>query len=108
MLIMSPNLYPEIAEKSVSIKKLSISIENESLRLVLFYSAGDQNSYCVVFENVSQLKLSDISFPFQICGFEIQDLSSRGYQKENRYFVNDYEDGKMSFYCEDYGIIGKD
>ena len=38
--------------------------------------------FFIVFENVSKLKMSDISYPFQICGFEILDYSSRGYQKD--------------------------
>ena len=56
-------------------------------------------------ENVSKLKMSDISYPFQICGFEILDYSSRGYQKDSRFFVNDYEDGKLSFFCENFEIF---
>ena len=49
--------------------------------------------------------MSDISYPFQICGFEILDYSSRGYQKDSRFFVNDYEDGKLSFFCENFEIF---
>ena len=58
-----------------------------------------------MFENVSKLRMADISYPFRICGFEILDYSSRGYQKDLRFFVNDYEDGKLSFYCENFEIF---
>ena len=49
--------------------------------------------------------MSDISYPFQICGFEILDYSSHGYQKDSRFFVNGYEDGKLSFFCENFEIF---
>jgi hypothetical protein len=65
----------------------------------------DQNSYFIIFENISKLNLSEISYPFQICGFEILDYSSRGYQKDSRFFVNDYEDGALSFFCENFEIF---
>ena len=65
----------------------------------------DQNTYYIVFENVSKLELSEISYPFQISGFEILDYSSRGYQKDTRFFVNDYEDGTLSFFCENFEIF---
>ncbi|MBO7740097.1 MAG: hypothetical protein J6S34_01080 [Clostridia bacterium] len=105
---MSKKLYPKIEGKTINVKNLTISSANNTLCLYLLFTADDPNNYFIVFENVSQLKLSDISFPFQICGFEIQDHSSRGYQKEARFFINDYEDGKISFWCEDYGITGKE
>ena len=66
---------------------------------------NNENSYFIIFQNVSKIKLSEISYPFQICGFEILDYSSRGYQNDSRFFVNDYEDGKLSFYCEDFEIL---
>ncbi len=105
---MSKKFYSEIIGKTITVKDLTISSDNNTLCLYLFFTADTPNKYFIVFKNVSQLKLSDISFPFQICGFEIQDHSSRGYQKEARFFINDYEDGKISFWCEDYGITGKD
>jgi len=105
---MSKKLYSEITGKTITVKDLTISSANNTLCLHLLFTADDQNNYFIVFENVSQLKLSDISFPFQICGFEIQDHSPRGFQKESRFFVNDYEDGRISFWCEEYEIVGKD
>ena len=40
-----------------------------------------------------------------ICGFEILDYSSRGYKKDSRFFVNDYEEGKLSFFCENFEVF---
>ena len=65
-------------------------------------------SYFAVFENVSCINLSDMSYPFEIVGFEILDYTSRGYSKDTRFFVNDYENGQLSFYCEDFEIFSAD
>ena len=69
----------------------------------------DENgkAYFIIFGNVSKINMSDVSYPFQICGFEIADNSSRGYQSDCRFFVNDYEDGILSFYCESFDIISQ-
>ena len=102
---MSNNLFSKVDGKSIVIGDFQIKKQDEKLRIKMTCVSEDQNAYFIVFENVSMLKLLDISYPFQICGFEILDYSSRGYQKDSRFFVNDYEDGKLSFFCEKYEIF---
>ena len=102
---MSNNLFSKVDGKSIVIGDFQIEKQDEKLRIKMTCVSEDQNAYFIVFENVSMLKLLDISYPFQICGFEILDYSSRGYQKDSTFFVNDYEDGKLSFFCEKYEIF---
>ena len=102
---MSNNLFPEVDGKSIIICDFQIEHNEEKLYIKMSCISEDQNSYFIVFENISELKLSEISYPFQICGFEILDYSSRGYQKDSRFFVNDYEDGTLSFFCENFEIL---
>ena len=102
---MNNNIFSSINGKSIIVCDFLIEHNDENLDVKMSCASEDQNTYCIVFENVSKLKLSDISYPFQICGFEILDYSSRGYQKDSRFFVNDYEDGKLSFYCENFEIF---
>ena len=102
---MNNNLFTKIDGKSITMCHFEIVYDDESLCVKMTCISEDQNAYFIVFENVSKLKLSDISYPFQICGFEILDYSSRGYQKDVRFFVNDYEDGKLSFFCENFEIF---
>ncbi len=59
----------------------------------------------MVFHNVSCLNIQDFSKPYQICGFEILDNKEKGWEKSHRYTINDYEDGTMKFYCENFEII---
>ena len=102
---MNNNFFPEINGKSIIIGNFEIGHNDGILYIKITCISEDQNAYFIVFENVSKLQMSDISYPFQICGFEILDCSSRGYQKDSRFFVNDYEDGKLSFFCENFEIF---
>ena len=102
---MSNNLFSKVDGKSIVIDDFQIEKQDEKLHIKMTFISEDQNAYFVVFENISKLNLSEISHPFQICGFEILDYSSRGYQKDSRFLVNDYEDGKLSFFCENFEIF---
>ena len=102
---MNGNLFSKINGKSIIVRDFEIVQNDDLLCIRMTCVSEDQNGYFIVFENVSKLKMSDISYPFQICGFEILDYSSRGYQKDSRVFVNDYEDGKLSFFCENFEIF---
>ena len=102
---MSNNLFSKVDGKSIVTGDFQIEKQDEKLRIKMTCVSEDQNAYFIVFENISNLKLSEISYPFQVCGFEILDYSSRGYQKDSRFFVNDYEDGRISFSCEDFEIF---
>ena len=102
---MSNNLFSKVDGKAIVIDDFQIEKQDEKLHIKMTFNSEDQNAYFVVFENISKLNLSEISYPFQICGFEILDYSSRGYQKDCRFFVGDYEDGKLSFFCENFEIF---
>ena len=102
---MDHNLFSKINGKSMIVCDFEITRNDHSLGVKMSFISEDENAYFIVFENVSKLKLSDISYPFQICGFEILDFSSRGYQENSRFFANDYEDGKLSFFCENFEIF---
>ena len=102
---MNNNIFSEINGKSIIIGNFEIGHSDGTIYIKMTCISEDQNAYFVVFENISKLELSEISYPFQISGFEILDYSSRGYQKDCRFFVSDYEDGKLSFFCENFEIF---
>ena len=99
-------LFSKIDGKSVIIQDYRIEHCQGALAICMKCICEDRDTYSVVFENASGIKLLDISFPFQIGGLEIVDCSSRGYQKDKHYFINDFEDGQLSFYCEHIQILG--
>lgn len=41
----------------------------------------------------------------RLLGFRISDMKSDGFEKEMRYFVEDYEDDCIKFYCERYEML---
>ena len=102
---MDNNLFSKVNGKSILVCDFQVVYDDEALTIKMTCISENQNGYFIVFENISKLKMSDISYPFQICGFEILDYSSRGYQKDSRFFANDYEDGRLSFFCENFEIF---
>ena len=102
---MNHNLFSEFDGKSIIVSNFEIVHSEGTLHIKMTCTSEDQNTYFFVFENVSKVKISDIFYPFQICGFEIIDYTARGYQNDSRFFVNDYEDGKLSFFCEQFEIF---
>ena len=101
---MKHDLLPKLDGKAITVCNFEISHDDQTLSVKMTCISEDKNIYFVAFENVSNLQLSDIYYPFQISGFEIVDNSSRGYQKDMRFFVNDFEEGQISFYCESFEI----
>ena len=101
---MNKELFSKVNGKQITVYNLDIIDLNDALCAKLGFVTEDENVYMIVFENVSKIKLSDISYPFRICGFEIVDNGARGYQGDSRFFVNDYEDGRLSFFCESFEI----
>ncbi len=99
------NLISEIQGKSVFIQSFCVEYAENSLVAKMQLIGENKKSYYAVFQNASVIKLSHISYPFQISCFEIVDNASRGYQNDSRFFVNDYDDGDLSFYCEDFEIF---
>ena len=102
---MDQSLVSQIDGKSIAVHDFTIETAGEALTVRMSCADEEQNSYLILFRNVSKLKLSEISYPFTVCGFEILDYQARGYQKDSRFFVNDYEDGTLSFYCENFEIV---
>ena len=102
---MNESKLSEINGKSVLVDNLCVQCENGCLELQMRCVTDENKSLSIVFGNISKLNLSDISYPFQICGFEIKDYNSCGYGNDSRYFVNDFEDNIISFYCEKIEIL---
>lgn len=101
---MKCNLFSNINGKAIIVYDFVVTHNDDSLSVKMGCISEDENAYFIVFENVSKLKLSDMSYPFRICGFEILDYSSCGYQRDSRFFAYDYEEGKLSFFCESFEI----
>lgn len=92
-------MFDKICGKTVSVNSLHIDV-TDIVTVKMTYTVDEGEPFVAEFWNVSSLNIQDMSFPFEISALEIVDNSQRGYQKDKRYFVNDYEDGCLSFWCE--------
>ena len=97
-------LLSELNGQSVEFLELTLRRDEVgvSLQLTLLLNGEAVSLRC---ENVHDLKLDALSYPLQIAGFEIVDNSDKGWEANQRYTVCDYEDGKISFYCETIEIL---
>ncbi|GGE53691.1 hypothetical protein [Priestia taiwanensis] len=63
----------------------------------------------IKFSDVSSFDLTGFGNSFnQLVGFEISNLNNNGFEKNNKYLVEDYEDGSIKFYCASIEIVSLD
>ena len=99
-------MFNKICGKTVSVKSLYIDV-TDIVTVKMTYTADGSEPCVAEFRNVSSLSIKDMSFPFEISALEILDYTDRGYQRDKRFFVNDYEEGKISFFCKEVEIDKK-
>ena len=89
--------------RSVIIENILIDVSDDSLQMrIVFYVENEEIK--VLFHNVSRLSVCELSFPAVISGVEIVDNSNRGWESDARYYIHDYEDDKISFYCQSWNV----
>lgn len=59
----------------------------------------------VLFRNVSDFSIKNINREKQITGLEIIDNQKRGFQKETRYEIKDFEEDDIHLYCEEIILL---
>ena len=93
-----------IQGQEMKIINLNLSIDGYEATLTIKALVNKKN-VCVVFHNVSNLTIDELSMPFQITGFQILDNKNKGWDKSIRYTVLDFEQDNIRFYCECYEIV---
>lgn len=86
--------------KSIFVSEMQLSACGGSPELVLRFS-HENHKYGILFRNASRICLRDFSYPLQICDLEIIDNADAGYDRDSRYMVQDADDQKIRFYCEE-------
>ena len=89
----------EILGKTLEITQMNITREGSQAILFLNTKIETKN-ISLQFNNVSGLQINDLNMPFQICGFEVIDNKTMGWEKSKRYKIHDFEDDRISFFCE--------
>ena len=88
---------------NVIINSICVSNENEQTIIILQYQSNN-NYYVAKFHNSTKIEINIFSLPHSIDELMIEDNSIKGWQKDVRYSVSDYENLSISFYCENYDI----
>jgi hypothetical protein len=87
---------------------IEIDYENwdESCILLMELISEDNTvEITVKFIGVDALKLETTCAAGQISGLAIADNTTLGYEIENRYYVNDFEEESICFYCRDIQVM---
>ena len=85
------------------ITEILISEDDKKVNMVITLCVNDKDRI-LRFENVSSIKMSSFSYPMVIGSMEIVDHKDDGWSIEKRFEVKDYEEGSLSFFCENYTI----
>ena len=84
---------------------LEMTLKNKSNQLELSWKVCFNNTPSrITFCNVSCFQMGEVSSPLEIHGFEIINHSQEGWDKCVTYEIRDFEDSRVSFFCEDYEV----
>lgn len=89
------NIYPKIPDKN----------NNRDSYLEFYSSQNTTINARVLFRNVSDFSIKNINREKQITGLEIIDNQKRGFQKETRYEIKDFEEDDIHLYCEEIILL---
>lgn len=94
-------------EGRITIFSFRLSYEGDIWQIYI-KALYEGKTYDCVFINVSSLKMNMYEYDLVIEGFHIIDNLLRGWEKDKRYLVSDYESDTISFYCEDIEVSEQD
>lgn len=86
-------------------------LRNESIVVLgLRYNAnGSIYKLYIQFSNVTNMSIKNVGGMYnQLLGFEIMDKSKDGWEESQRFYINDYENGIISFSCARIEIVSID
>ena len=92
-----------IRGKSLFITKLSLYVDEETLQMLWEFICNDCRC-TAVFNNVSRINMINNSYPLQISDMKIVNNKENGWDRDSSYFVRDFEEQQISFYCESFKI----
>ncbi|MCH5316434.1 MAG: hypothetical protein J1E05_00535 [Eubacterium sp.] len=104
---MKSDILKDIQGQQIEILEFILNRVDYQLELSLKISCNNE-IHLLVFYNVSNINIEALSMPLQIEGFEILSNKNLGYDKSMNYKINDFEENKLSFYCEDFDVFNLD
>ena len=96
-------MFYQFRYQAICIYEIMVSSPNGTLHMWWNFTCNN-NRYTAIFRNVSRVNIRDWSYPLQICDLEVVDNTKVGWDASSNFFVRDYEEQKLSFYCEKIDI----
>ena len=90
-----------LQENNIEVAEMTILNTENKLNLLLKTCSGGALS-TMEFKNVSRINIKDLSLSLTLSGIEIIDHFEDGWDVGSRYEIRDYEDGRISFFCESF------
>ena len=100
---MFQNEFECIDGKAINILNMIFEFSDE-LNLTLICLV-DNKKKRIDFKNVSAVNIKDACCPLFIYGFEVIDNQTRGWEERTRYTIRDFENGAISFFCQEITIV---
>ena len=97
-----------INDAILRVDSISINTVDSEFTIVMGVHDKQNGNILITFGGVSSINIMyPLSPPMIIQGFEIIDNKQSGWENDKKFFVNDYEDGFLSFYCKnvEYTIL---
>ena len=88
----------DLLNKGVVIDRILIESQDEQTNILLKLFAQKNISLC--FRNASRFCINQCSLPMNVNGLEIVDNKQKGWGVDSRYWIHDYEENRIEFYCE--------
>lgn len=104
---MKSDVLKNIQGQQIEILEFILNRVDYQLELSLKISCNNKVNL-LMFYNVSDINMEDLSMPLQIAGFEILSNKNLGYDKAMSYRIHDFEEDRLHFYCEDFDIFNLD
>ncbi len=86
--------------KNVKFEKITLFRENNELLLHADVLCENE-TFSLLFSHVTTLSLKAGTYHFEMEGFSFYDKQKDGYEADVRYYIEDYEQDTVSFYCRD-------
>jgi hypothetical protein len=100
---MNSIIFDNTLVKDIHFEEIRINcLENITIEAVCTIGSRKEK---IIFERISELCLDCVNWPFVVHGFEILDNLELGWEKSARFRVQDYEDGLISFFCQNINIM---
>ena len=99
------NIKPVEIFQGNKIEILEIFLKKVNYQLELSWKINFENViYRLAFHNVSRFTLEKLSIPMEVQGLEVINHAQDGWEKDLTYEVRDFEDNRVSFFCEYFEV----